>query len=76
MEPTTKVINATLQQIEAAERPAAHPRTIARQAVKRWRSDAAKLKLPVSNQHDSDVPSLRVDETLNHDGHDRRLGRK
>lgn len=41
-----------------------HPRDVAHKAVKRWRSNAEKEKLPVSNQFDSGAPSLRTDEVL------------
>lgn len=77
MEPSTKAITEALSSIEAAERPANHPRTLARTAIKRWRSDAQKLKLTVSNQVDSGAPSLRVDDVLRRSsGHAERIGRK
>ena len=76
MEPTTKTVNQALRDIEAAELLPGHPRAIARRLLKRWRSDATRLKLAVSNQHDSGAPSLRVDEVLGHDGHDARLGKR
>ena len=75
-QPSAKTVAATLRDIEAAELPLGHPRAIARRLLKRWRSDATRLKLAVSNQHDSGAPSLRVDEVLGHEGHDARLGRK
>jgi hypothetical protein len=76
-EPSTKTVNATLKQIEAAERDPAHPRSLARQVVKRWRSDAERLKLPVANIHDSKgAEILDVDAALAYHDHDRRLGRQ
>lgn len=41
-----------------------HPRDLAHKAVKRWRSNAEKEKLTVSNQHDSGAPALLVDDIL------------
>lgn len=75
-QPTTKVINETLAQLEAAERDPDHPRSIARQAVAQWRSDAAKGQLPTTNIIDTGAPLLRADDVLRYDDHDRRLGRK
>jgi hypothetical protein len=75
-QPTAKAVDAALKDIEAIERDPSHPRSLARAVVKRWRSDAQKLKLGVSNQHDSGAPSLRVDDVLRGDDHNRRLGRK
>jgi hypothetical protein len=76
-EPSTKIVNATLKQIEAAERVPTHPRSLARHAVKRWRSDAERLKLPVANIHDSKgAEILDVDAALAYHDHDRRLGRQ
>lgn len=73
----SKAITDALNAIEAAERSPDHPRSIARQAVAEWRSDASRLKLPVSNTHDDKgAPVLDVAATLAHDHHDARLGRK
>lgn len=45
------------------ERP--HARDLARKLVRRWKSDAEKEHLPVSNQHEDEVrPVLEVDEVL------------
>lgn len=74
MEP--KVITDTLRAIEDAERPADHPRILAREAVARWRSDASRQSLPIVNIIDSGAQPLRADDVLNHDHHQRRLGRK
>lgn len=68
----TNVINA----IEAAERGPDHPRSIARQAVAQWRSDAAKGQLPTTNIVDTGAPLLRPDDVLGHEHHNKRLGRK
>ena len=62
--------------LRAVDNERLHPRHIARQVVKRWKSDATRLKLGVCNQHDSGAPSLRPDQVLNHASHDARLGRK
>ena len=75
-QPTTKVINETLAQLEAAERDPDHARSIARQAVAEWRSDAAKGQLPTTNIIDTGAPLLRPDEVLGHEHHNKRLGRK
>jgi hypothetical protein len=70
-------VAATLNAIEAAERDPAHPRSLARHAVKRWRSDAERLKLPVANVHDSKgAKVLDIDAALAYHDHDRRLGRE
>jgi hypothetical protein len=75
--PTIKTVDDTLREIEAAERDPAHPRSLARQAVKRWRSDAERLKLPVANVHDSKgAEVLDIDAALAYHDHDRRLGRQ
>lgn len=64
-QPTTKIVNETLAQLEAAERDPSHPRTIARQAVAEWRSDAQRQQLPVTNQHDGKgAKVLNIDATL------------
>jgi hypothetical protein len=65
MQPTTKAINETLAQLEAVERDPNHPRSLARQAVKRWRSDAEKQGLPVANTHDvKGAPVLDVNAVI------------
>ena len=72
-----KIIADTLAQLEAAERSPDHPRTIARQAVAKWRSDADREVLPVSNQHDTrGAKVLDVTAALGHKHHDARLGKK
>ena len=77
MEPTMKTVNKALADIEAAERDPQHPLALARQAVKRWRSDAEKHRHPVTNVHDDKgARVLDVAATLAHNHHDRRLGRK
>jgi hypothetical protein len=77
MQPTSKAVNETLAQMEAAERDPNHPRSLARQAVKRWRSDAEKQGLPVANTTTgSGAPLLDVDAVLHHADHTARLGRK
>lgn len=69
----TDVINA----IEAAERGPDHPRSIARQAVAQWRSDAQRNQLPVTNQHDDKgAPVLDVSATLGYSHHNARLGKQ
>lgn len=56
------------------ENPSA--RDIAAQRVKRWRSNAEKEKLPVSNQDDSGAPSLRTDDILKRSEGDHLIGKK
>lgn len=51
-------------QLRAVDPEIEHPRDAARKAVRRWRSDADKQKLPVSNVQDTGSPSLRVDDVL------------
>jgi hypothetical protein len=76
-EPSTKIVNATLKQIEAAERDPAHPRSLARAAVKHWRSDAERQGYPITNVHDSKgAKVLDVDSVLGYGDHDCRLGRE
>ena len=41
-----------------------HPIDMARKAVRRWRSDADRMKLGVSNQFHSGATHLAVDEVL------------
>lgn len=50
--------------LRAVDPEVEHPRDLARQAVKRFRLDREKQKLPVSNQTDTGSPSLRVDDIL------------
>lgn len=50
-------------QLRAVENEVDHPRDAARKAVKRWRSNAEKEKLPVANQS-TGHPNLFVDEVL------------
>lgn len=52
MKPTTNEINDALRDIERAERPANHPRTLAREAIAQWRSNAQREGLPVTNLRD------------------------
>lgn len=52
MTPTPNNINQVLAQIESAERPASHPRTLAREAIAQWRSNAQREGLPVTNLRD------------------------
>lgn len=72
-----KIITDTLAQLEAAERDPRHPRSLARQAVAKWRSNAEREMLPVTNQHDiHEAPVLNTDAILDHNHHNQRLGRK
>lgn len=65
MNPTTKNVSDTLAAIEAQERDPNHPRVLAREVIKQWRSNAQRESLPVSNQHDDkNAPVLDVDEIL------------
>lgn len=50
--------------LRAVETERLHPRDRARQAVKRFRLDRERERLPISNQIDSGAPSLRVDDVL------------
>lgn len=59
-----KIITDTLAQLEAAERDPQHPRTLARQAVAKWRSDAEREALPVTNIIDTGAPLLDRDAVL------------
>ena len=52
MKPTTNEVNDALRDIERTERPADHPRTLAREAVTQWRSNAQREGLPVTNLRD------------------------
>lgn len=52
MNPSTNNINQVLAQIESAERPVDHPRTLAREAIQQWRSNAQREGLPVTNSRD------------------------
>jgi hypothetical protein len=64
-------------QLRAVDNQRMHPKDIARQAVKRWRSDAEKQGLPVANTTTgSGAPLLDVDAVLHHADHTARLGRK
>ena len=72
-----KIITDAINALEAAERGPDHPRTLAREAIRKWRSNAEREALPVSNQHDTrGARVLDVNRALGHDGHDTRLGRK
>ncbi len=71
-----KIITDAINALEAAERGPDHPRNLARDAVRKWRSHADREALPVVNIVDTGAPLLRVDQTLNHAHHERRLGRK
>ena len=65
MQPTPKAVNDTLAQLEAAERDPNHPRTLARQAVAKWRSDAERGHLPIVNlTTGSGAPLLDRDAVL------------
>ena len=59
-----KAITEALNAIEAAERDPSHPRAIARQRVKQWKSDAERERLPVVNLTDSGAPLLDRDAVL------------
>jgi hypothetical protein len=59
-----KIITDTLAQLEAAERDPEHPRSLARAAIKRWRSDADREALPVTNIVDSGAPLLDRDAVV------------
>lgn len=50
--------------LRAVDSEQEHPRDRARREVKRWRSDAERERLPVSNQQDTGAPRLSVDEVL------------
>lgn len=50
-------------QLRAVNPDIEHPRDRAKRDVKRWRSNAEKQKLPVSNQS-TGAPNLFVDEVL------------
>lgn len=77
MKPTTKAVNDTLAQLEAAEREPSHPRSLARETVAKWRSDAERGELPIVNlTTGSGAPLLDRDAVLSHAHHDQRLGRK
>ena len=52
MKPTTNEVNDALRDIERTERPADHPRILAREAVAEWRSNAQREGLPVTNLRD------------------------
>lgn len=51
-------------QLRAVDNEVEHARDIAAQRVRRWRSNAEKEKLPVTNVQDSGAPALLVDEVL------------
>lgn len=77
MNPTSRNVSDTLAAIEAQERDPNHPRTIAREAIKQWRSNAQRESLPVSNQHDNkNAPVLDVDEVLSRSQLDHVKGRQ
>lgn len=73
--PTNHDVTAALDAIEASERPSDHPRTVARQRVTKWKSNAQRKRLPISNPHDDKgAKVLDVDSTLKWEpGH---IGRK
>ena len=52
MKPTTNQVNDALESIARTERPANHPRNLARQAIEQWRSNAQLEGLPTTNLHD------------------------
>lgn len=64
MNPTPNNINRVLAQIESTERPTDHPRTLAREAIERWHSNAQREGLPVTNLTDSGAPLLERDRVL------------
>jgi hypothetical protein len=77
MKPTTKTINDALQSIEAAERNPNHPRSLARLAIARFRSDAERQGLATVNRRDTKGAALLdVRRVLNYEHHDLRLGRR
>lgn len=51
-------------QLRAVSTELEHPRDRARREIERWRSNADKERLPVSNQHDTGAPKLDVDAVL------------
>jgi hypothetical protein len=52
-------------QLRAVDNQRMHPKDIARQAVKRWRSDAEKQGLLVANTHDvKGAPVLDVNAVI------------
>lgn len=64
-QPTTRVVNDALADIEAAERDPQHARSLARAAIKRWRSDADRQALPTVNRTTgSGAPLLKVDDVI------------
>ena len=64
-------------QLRAVDKEINHPRDLARQRVKRWRSDAEKLKLSTTNIHDDEgAKVLNVTDILSHEHHSARIGRK
>lgn len=75
MTPTTNDISRALKSIESTERGDEHPRTLARKAIEKWRSDAEQERLPITNIHDDKgAPVLNPDATLKWGP--RHLGRK
>lgn len=50
--------------LRAVDNQVVHARDLARRKVSEWGSIAETEQLPVSNQHDSTAPSLRVDDVL------------
>lgn len=69
MNPTPDSVNAALRSIESTELPENHPRRLAQEAVKRFRSNAEIEGLPVSNRHgDRGAPVLDVNEVLRRSG--------
>lgn len=63
-------------QLRAVNNRQPHARDLARQAVAEWRSDAVKEQLPTTNIIDTGAPLLRPDDVLDHEHHNKRLGRK
>lgn len=73
--PSSDDITAALDAIEASERPVDHARTIARERVREWRSNAERERLPRTNIHDDKgAPVLDIDSTLKWEP--RHIGRK
>lgn len=74
-QPSSKSVSDALKSIEAAERNEDHARTIARQRVHEWRSNAARDGLPLVNTHDSrGAKVLDIDSVLKWEPE--HLGRK
>lgn len=75
MKPTTADISRTLREIERSELPDYHPRDLARQRVREWKSNAEREGLPIVNTTTgSGAPLLDRDEVLRWDP--KHMGRK